>query len=408
MNTPRADFPALAQPANGHPLVYLDSAATTMRPLQVLEAVNAFYTQCGANPHRGVYGLGEQATLAYETARETVAQFIGAANAQEVIFTRNATEALNLLAYSFAPTVLTPGDEIVIPVSEHHSNLVPWQQAAAKANARLVYLYPDENGNISEEEIQTKITPRTKIVAFAQVSNVLGNILPLQALVRRAKEVGAATVLDCAQSVPHFRIDMGALEVDFAAFSGHKLYAPMGIGVLYGRRALLESMPPFLTGGDMIEYVQEQHTTFAPPPQKFEAGTQNAGGAIGLAAAIRYIEHIGWPAIQATEHALVQKTLAGLAQLPYIHVLGDTRPGTPRCGVISFTIEGVHPHDAATILDAEGIAIRAGHHCAQPLLRFLGLNASCRASFGLYNTEADVDALLRAIPNTRRMLGYAD
>lgn len=408
MNDIRSDFPVLQVQQHGKPVVYLDSAATSQRPVQVLQAVDDFYRTSGANPHRGIYSLAEKATLAYENARESVAGFIGAPFAEEIIFTRNASEALNLIAYCYAPTVLQKGDKIVIPISEHHSNLVPWQRAAKATGAVLEYLYLDENGNIPEEEIEKKITPGTKIVAFAQVSNVLGCQLPVQKLVAKAKAVGAATVLDCAQSVPHFKVNVTGLDVDFAVFSGHKVYAPMGIGVLFGKRQLLNDMPPFLSGGDMIEYVQEQETSWAPLPQKFEAGTQNAGGAIGLAAAIKYIEAIGWPAIEKHETELMAYLMRGLCALPHLQIIGNPNPAAPRFGVVAFNIDGVHPHDVASILDSEGVCIRAGHHCAQPLMHYLNQPATCRASLGLYNNKADVDALLAAIPKVRRLLGYGD
>ena len=398
------DFPALAQTVHGKPLVYLDSAATAMRPACVLAAIERFYRESGANPHRGVYVTAERATALYEQARETTAQFVGA-DPEEIVFVRNATEALNLVAYTFAPLVLRPGDNIVIPVSEHHSNLVPWQIAARKAGAVLTYLYPDAQGRIPEVEIERKITERTKIVAFAQVSNVLGCLLPVEKLVARARQVGAKTVLDCAQSVPHMAVDLHGLDVDFAAFSGHKLYGPMGIGALYGKRELLDMMPPFLSGGDMIEYVREQETTYAPVPQRFEAGTQNVGDAAGLAAAMDYVQSIGWETIHSREKALMARLIDGLLANPYVEIIGSTDKDVPRYGVVAFNITDVHSHDVATILDAEGIAVRAGHHCAQPLMRYLQINASCRASLGLYNTENDIDRLLEAIPKVRRVFG---
>ncbi|MDL2323519.1 SufS family cysteine desulfurase [Ruminococcaceae bacterium OttesenSCG-928-A16] len=404
----RKDFPTLQMQAHGKPIVYLDSAATSQRPVQVLQAMDDFYRTCGASPHRGIYSLAEKATLAYEEARATTAKFVGVHHPEEIIFTRNASEALNLIAYCYAPMVLQKGDKVVIPISEHHSNLIPWQRATKAAGATLEYLYLNENGEITDAEIAAKITPGTKIVAFAQVSNVLGSHLPVQKLVAAAKAVGAATVLDCAQSVPHFKIDLPELDVDFAVFSGHKMYAPLGIGVLYGKKQLLNAMPPFLSGGDMIEYVQEQETSWAPLPQKFEAGTQNVGGAIGLAAAIEYIETIGWPAIEAHEKELMTYLMEGLAKMPHVHIVGNPNPTAPRYGVVAFTISGVHPHDVASILDTEGVCIRAGHHCAQPLMHYLGQPATCRASLGLYNNKADIDALLAAIPKARRLLGYAD
>lgn len=401
-----SQFAALHQQANGHPLAYLDSAATSMRPNEVLQAVTNFYQTIGANPHRGIHTLGAKATLTYENARETTAEFIGALNPDEVIFTRNATEALNLVAFCYAAVVLKPGDSIVITIAEHHSNLVPWQRAAQAAGANLVYMYTNAEGELPDEELN-KIDATTRIVAFTHISNVLGTVMPVQKLVARAKAVGAVTVLDCAQSVPHMPVDVHALDVDFAAFSGHKMYAPMGIGVLYGRMALLQDMPPFLAGGDMIEYVQEQSTTYALPPQRFEAGTQNAGGAVGLAAAIRFMQKTGWDEIQSHEAELMQYLTQGLLQTPHIDIIGTHNP-QKRHGVVAFNVQDVHPHDVASIVDADGVAIRAGHHCTQPLMKYLGLNSSCRASLALYNTKKDIDALLAALPKARRWLGYAD
>ncbi len=400
------DFPILQTKVNGKRLVYLDNAATSQRPSAVLDAVNEFYRKNNANPHRGVYDLAVRATNAYEDSRKCVADFIGAPDAAEVIFTRNASEALNLVAYSYGLNFLHSGDGITISIAEHHSNLVPWQRVAKTTGASLDYLYLTEQSRIADEEIQNKITAKTKLVAVTQVSNVLGLRPPVEKIVRRAHEVGAVVVLDCAQSIPHFPVNVKELDVDFAAFSGHKMYAPFGIGVLWGRRELLEKMPPFLTGGDMIDSVEEQETTYAPLPQKFEAGTQNAGGAVGLAAAVRYMQGIGWDEIQRREHAVMVKALDGLNSMPHISVLGGDAPADERYGVISFNVEGVHPHDVASILDADGVCIRAGHHCAQPLLHHLNLYAACRVSFALYNTEEDVDAFLASLKKVRGWLGY--
>ncbi|MDR2357465.1 MAG: SufS family cysteine desulfurase [Oscillospiraceae bacterium] len=402
------DFPILAQKINGHRFVYLDSAATSMRPNYVLDRIDAFYKSSAANPHRGLYALAERATAAYEDARATVARFVGA-DADEVIFTRNASESLNLIMYCYARRNLARGDSVVIPISEHHSNLVPWQVAALATGAELRYMYIDkETCSIPDSEIERKIDKTTKIVAFAHVSNVLGSRFPVEKLVARARRVGAVTVLDAAQSVPHFHVDFHALGVDFAAFSAHKMYGPMGVGVLYGRRELLEKMPPFLFGGDMIEYVREQDADFAAPPHKFEAGTQNAGGAVGLAAAVKYIESLGWDNIESRETALMRRLMSGLAEQKRVSVIGSPDPAAERYGVVSFNIDGVHSHDAATILDSFGIAIRAGAHCAHPLLDYLGVKNGCRASLGVYNTERDIDRLLECIPLVRRKLGYGD
>ena len=300
---------------------------------------------------------------------------------------------------------LKEGDEIVLSVAEHHSNLVPWQRVAKVTGAKLVYLYPDSNGHLTEEELDKKITSKTRLVAVAHVSNVLGIEVPVDSIVRRARLFGAVVVLDCAQSAPHIQVDVKKLDVDFAAFSGHKLYAPMGVGVLYGKKELLDKMPPFLTGGDMIGNVHEQSSTYAEVPRRFEAGTRNVGGEVGLAAAIDYIQSIGWENLQAHEQELVTRALEGLAKIPHVTVYGDLSPDK-RHGVISFNVEDVHPHDTATLLDADGITVRAGHHCAQPLMEYLGINACVRASFAVYNTKEDVDAFLRSLENVRRWMGF--
>ncbi|MDR0838516.1 MAG: SufS family cysteine desulfurase [Oscillospiraceae bacterium] len=404
------DFPVLNQMVNGHRLVYLDSAATSMRPVQVLGAIDEFYKRAGANPHRGLYDLAQRSTEAYDGSRAVVASFVGA-DFEETIFTRNASESLNLVAYSYAPLVLTKGSNIVIPISEHHSNLVPWQVLGRQYGAQLRYLYVDRRtGEIPDSEIEQKIDKNTKIVAFAHVSNVLGGLFPLAKLVAAAKAVGAITILDCAQSIPHMKLDLHALDVDFAAFSGHKMYGPMGIGVLYGKRKLLEQMPPFLFGGDMIEDVREQETDFLPPPSKFEAGTQNGGGAVGLAAATKYIESVGWAAIEVHERALMRRLVEGLKSTKNVTVIGSTDTAAPRYGVAAFNVNEVHPHDAATILNDFGVAIRAGKHCAHPLLSYLDVefNACCRASLGIYNTAEDVDALLEYLPEVRRRMNLGD
>ncbi len=399
----RADFPILSMPENGKRLVYLDSAATTQRPQAVLDAVARYYREDNANPHRGVYDLAMRATDIHEGARKTVADFLGAEEA-EVIFTQNTSESLNLVAYSYGLSFLKAGDEILLSVAEHHSNLVPWQRVAQVTGARLVYLYPGPDGRLTPEELDKKFSAHTRLVAIAQVSNVLGLAAPVADIVARARAVGAVVVLDCAQSVPHMAVDVKALDVDFAAFSGHKIYGPMGVGVLYGKRALLEKMPPFLSGGDMIASVHEQSTTYAELPWKFEAGTRNVGGEAGLAAAIGYVRAIGWEALEAHENALIAQALAGMKALPYVTVYGDASPAG-RHGVISFNIEGVHPHDTATILDADGVAIRAGHHCAQPLMEYLGIGACCRASFAVYNTPEDVEIFLQGLEKVRRWMG---
>jgi cysteine desulfurase/selenocysteine lyase len=404
------DFPVLNQTVNGNRLVYFDSGATSMRPVAVLQAIDDFYRKEGANPHRGLYDLAQRSTEAYDGSRAVVAKFVGA-DFEETVFTRNASESLNIIAYCYAPRVLKKGSNIVIPISEHHSNLVPWQVLCKNHGAELRYLYVDkQTGAIPDSEIAAKIDKNTKIVAFAHVSNVLGGLFPLEKLVAAAKAVGAVTVADVAQSVSHMKLDLHALDVDFAAFSGHKMYGPMGIGVLYGKRKLLEEMPPFLYGGDMIEDVREQETDFLPPPSKFEAGTQNGGGAVGLAAATKFIESIGWDAIEKHERALMTRLITGLNALPNVTVIGNDDPNARRYGVAAFNIDGVHPHDAATILNDYGIAIRAGKHCAHPLLSYLDVEfkACCRASLGIYNTDEDVDKLLETIPEVRRRMNLGD
>ena len=404
MKTIQDDFPILSVLENGKRLVYLDNAATTQKPLAVLNAVESYNKQDNANPHRGVYELGARATKAHEDSRGIVGGFLNA-SPDEIIFTQNTTESLNLIAYSYGMEFLKEGDEIVLSVAEHHSNLVPWQRVSKVTGAKLVYLYPDAFGHLTEEELDQKITSKTRLIAVAQVSNVLGIEIPVASIVRRARKAGAVVVLDCAQSVPHMPVDVKALDVDFAAFSGHKLYAPMGIGVLYGKKEILDKMPPFLTGGDMIGNVYEQSSTYAEVPRRFEAGTRNVGGEVGLAAAIGYLNSLGWDNIQNHERDLMIRALNGLAEIPHITVYGDLSPDK-RHGVIAFNVEDVHPHDTASLLDSDGITIRAGHHCAQPLMEYLKINSCVRASFGIYNTPEDVDALINSLKNVRRWMGY--
>lgn len=406
MNRIQEQFPLLQQKVNGKQIVYLDNAATAQRPLSVLKAVDDFYRRDNANPHRGVYELAVRATNAFEDSRRVIADFIGVKDPAEVIFTRNATEALNLIAYSYGMNFLSAGDGITISVAEHHSNLVPWQHVAKTTGASLDYLYLTDGGRISDEEIEKKITKKTKLVSVAEISNVLGVRFPVEKIVKRAHEVGAVVVLDCAQSVPHMQVDVEALGVDFATFSGHKMYAPLGIGVLWGRRSLLEQMPPFLSGGDMIDSVEEQVTTFAPLPQKFEAGTQDAAGAVGLAAAARFMQEIGWEEITRIEHELMAYALEEMQKLPYVTILGGDIPAEERYGVISFNVQDVHPHDVASILDADGVCVRAGHHCAQPLLHYLDLYATSRISFAVYNTKQDIDAFIDSLKKVRGVMGY--
>ncbi|MBR7025143.1 MAG: cysteine desulfurase [Selenomonadaceae bacterium] len=399
------DFPILRSRMNGHPPAYLDNSATTQKPESVVRAICGYYGSCNANPHRGVYELSVKATKVYDEARRKVAQFLNAKSMQEIIFTKNATESLNLIAYSYGLNNLRGGDEILITIAEHHSNLVPWQRVAQATGAKLNYIYLAADGNLSAEDIDKKLTRRTKILAVTQISNVLGLVNDIKTLAAKAHEVGAVIVVDGAQSVPHIPVDVQDLDADFLAFSGHKMLSPMGIGVLYGKKKILEEMPPFLSGGDMIEYVEEQTTTFAELPQKFEAGTQNVGGAAGLSAAINYIQRVGFDTIESIEKDLTTYALAELKKIPYVELYGCEAEN--KIGIISFNIKDVHPHDVATILDAEGVAIRAGHHCAQPLIKYLGQNSTCRASFYFYNTRQDVERLIEAIQKVRGTMHLA-
>ena len=402
------DFPLLHTQMNGKPIVYLDNGATTQKPEQVIRALCGYYGGCNANPHRGAYALSVEATEIYENTRAEVAKFIHAHRPEEIIFTKNATEALNLVAYSYGLTNIQAGDEIVLTIAEHHSDLVPWQYVAKAKGATLKYIYLEKDGNLSDEDIETKITEKTKLVACTQVSNVLGLKNDVKKVAAKAHSVGAVVVVDGSQSVAHQAVDVQDIDADFFAFSGHKMLSPMGIGVLYGKYELLDAMPPFLMGGDMIEYVQEQDTTYAELPAKFEAGTQNVGGAAGLSAAMKYLTTIGFDRIEAIEKELVDYALPQLKALPYIELYGCDTTRDNKTGIIAFNVKDVHPHDVASILDSTGVAVRAGHHCAQPLHRYLGLNASCRASFYLYNTKEDVDRWIAALKTVRPTLGYKD
>lgn len=402
------DFPILQTKMNGRPIVYLDNGATTQKPETVIRAVADYCTYCNANPHRGAYELSVKATDIYERARVRTQQFIGAARPEEVVFTKNATEALNLVAYSYGLANVREGDEIVITISEHHSNIVPWQFVAKSRGAVLKYIYLGEDGNLSEADIAQQITERTKIVAVTQVSNVLGLVNDVRVVADRAHAIGAVVVVDGSQSVPHIKVDVQAMDADFFAFSGHKMLSPMGIGVLYGKYNILDAMPPFLFGGDMIDYVGEQETTFAELPAKFEAGTQNVSGASGLIAAIDYLDKIGFDRIEAIERDLLSYALPQLRELPFVELYGCDSTRGNKTGIITFNVKDIHPHDVSTILDSYGVAIRAGHHCAQPLMRYLGQNATCRASFYLYNTHEDIDQFIAALKKVRGVLGYAD
>ena len=398
----KADFPLLAVKPD---LAFLDSAATAQRPRVVLDAQRRFYETMNANALRGLYELSVQATEAINAARAHVARFLGldgARDACDIVFCRNASEALNIVAKAYAPSVLEPGDEVCITVMEHHSNLVPWQQACRSAGAKLVYMYPDADGVIDEGEMRAKIGPRTKIVSAVHVSNVLGVCNDVKLMAQIAHEFGAVMVVDGAQSVPHFPVDVRDIECDFFAFSAHKVYGPMGVGVLWGRHELLEAMPPFLTGGEMIESVTEQGATWAPVPEKFEAGTQDAAGIYGLDAALSYVEQVGFPAMQAREQALVAQCMRRLADLDFVRLIGPSDPAAHH-GVVSFNVCTVHPHDVASILDMDGVAIRAGHHCAQPLLAYLGIDSCCRASLAFYNDVRDIDRLVEGLKHVWSM-----
>ena len=377
-------------------VAYLDSGATSQKPKCVIDALKNYYEKFNANPHRGAYELSLESTRIYEEARSKVAKFINAKHSEEIIFTKNASEALNLIAYSYGLDNLSKDDSVVLSIMEHHSNLVPWQFITKKTGSTLEYMYIDENYEIPEEEIKAKITDKTKVVAITHVSNVLGTINDVKKIVKYAHERGAVVLVDASQSIPHMKIDVQDLDADFLVFSGHKMLGPMGIGVLYGKKEILEKMNPFLMGGDMIEYVYEQETTFAELPNKFEAGTQNVAGAVGLAATIDYIENLGYENIKKIEEELIDYAKEELAKLDFVETY-YTKNKENHSSVISFNIKGIHPHDLATILDSEGVAIRAGHHCAQPLARFLKLPATCRASFYIYNTKEDVDRLINGL-----------
>ena len=404
----KKEFPLLQRTMHDKPIVYLDNGATTQKPQAVIDAMRSYYETSNANPHRGAYELSVQATDVYENARIRVQKFINAGHAHEIIFTKNATESLNLVAYSYGMANIQAGDEVVIAISEHHSNLVPWQQICRLKGATLKYIYLEEDGNLSQADIASKITEKTKIVAVAQVSNVLGLVNPVKEIAAKAHNVGAVMVIDGSQSVPHMAVDVQDLDADFFVFSGHKMLSPMGIGVLYGKEKLLNDMPPFLMGGDMIDYVEEQETEFAPLPAKFEAGTQNVGGAAGLTAAIDYLEKVGFDYVEKVERELVEYAMPKLKALPYIELYGCDSKKDNKTGIITFNVKDVHPHDVATILDAQGVAVRAGHHCAQPLMQYLGQNATCRASFYFYNTKEDVDRWIEALSKVRGVLGYAE
>ena len=383
-------------------IAYLDSGATTQKPRYVLDKINEYYERSNANPHRGAYSLSVEATELYEGARAKIANFINAKYPEEIIFSKNASESLNLVAYSYGLDNLSEGDEVVLSITEHHSNLVPWQMVTKKTKSTLKYMYINKEFELSKEEIESKITDKTKIVAITQVSNVLGTINNVKEIIKYAHKKGAKVLVDASQSIPHIKVDVRDLDADFLAFSGHKMLAPLGIGVLYGKREILNKMNPFLMGGDMIEYVYEQNTTFAPLPNKFEAGTQNVEGVVGLSAAIDYIEKIGYEEIDKIEKEVVSYAIDELSKLDFLTIY-MTPNRENHSSVISFNINGVHPHDVASILDSENVCVRSGNHCAQPLMRFLGIDSTCRASFYFYNTKEDVDRLVKALNKAYNM-----
>ena len=400
----RKDFPLLSAQEGA---VYLDSAATSQKPACVLEAERTFYEKYNANPLRGLYELSEKATQCYEEARRTVQRFIGAQRTEEIIFTRNATESLNLAAYSLGELLLKPGDEIVVSIMEHHSNIVPWQQAAKRAGAVLKFAECTEQGNIGAKEIAEVLTERTRIVSVTQMSNVLGCVNDIKGIAKLCHERGILVIADGAQSVPHMPVNVQELDVDFLAFSGHKMLAPMGIGVLYGKKEWLEKMPPFLTGGEMIEYVTREGATYAELPHKFEAGTVNAAGAYALAEAIRYMERIGFEEIVKREEELTAFAMAEMKKLPEIRIIGSEDPADHH-GILAFTVKDVHSHDVAEILSADGIGVRAGHHCAQPLMVFLKTPSTARASLSFYNTEEEILRFTESLKTLRRRMGYGE
>ena len=394
----KKDFPLL----ENNMITYLDSGATSQKPIQVINKVQEFYERYNANPHRGAYNLSIEATEVYENTRKEIAKFINTRFPEEIIFSKNATESLNLIAYSYGMENVKQDDEIVLSIMEHHSNLVPWQKVAKAKGAKLNYMYINKDFELSEEEIKAKITDKTKIVGITHVSNILGTINNIKEIIKYAHKKGAVVVVDLSQSIPHFEIDVQDLDCDFAVFSGHKMLAPLGIGVLYGKREILNKMEPFIMGGDMIEYVYEQYTTFAPLPNKFEAGTQNVEGVVGLGAAIEYIKNIGYKTIHELEEEVLLYARQELSKLEYLD-LYLTPNIKNHSGVISFNIKGVHPHDVASILDSYGVCVRSGNHCAQPLLRYMGLDSTCRASFYFYNTKEDVDKLVSSLNKAYEM-----
>ncbi|UFJ43352.1 cysteine desulfurase [Brevibacillus humidisoli] len=398
----RKYFPILDQQVNGHPLVYLDSSATSQKPVQVIEAVDAYYKEYNSNVHRGVHTLGSKATDAYEGAREKVRSFINAREANEVVFLRGTTSALNLVANSYVRPRLQEGDEIVTTIAEHHSNFIPWQQVAKATGATFTFIPLTEDGTITVEAVRKTVTPKTKVVAIRHMSNVLGDVTPIKEIAEIAHQNGAVLIVDGAQSAPHIKVDVQEMGCDFFTFSAHKMCGPTGIGVLYGRRELLEQMEPVEFGGEMIDYVDLYDSTWKEVPWRFEGGTPIIAGAVGLAAAIDFLTEIGMDEIERHDRHLVRYALEQMQQVEGLNIYG---PREDRTGLITFNLADVHPHDAATVLDSHGIAVRAGHHCAQPLMRWLQVTATARASFYLYNTEEDVDALVSGLKKTKEYFG---
>ncbi|MGD6968683.1 cysteine desulfurase [Rossellomorea vietnamensis] len=396
----RKYFPILDQEVNGHPLVYLDSAATSQKPVQVIEALDKYYREYNSNVHRGVHTLGTLATDGYEGAREKVRKFINAESSQEIIFTRGTTTAINTVAASYGRANVREGDEIVISHMEHHSNIIPWQQLARETGASLKYVPLQEDGTISVEDVKNTVTSKTKIVSIMKVSNVLGTMNPIKEITKVAHENGAVMMVDGAQAAPHMKVDVQDLDCDFFAFSGHKMAGPTGIGVLYGKKHLLEKMEPVEFGGEMIDFVGMYESTWKELPWKFEAGTPIIAGAIGLGAAIDFLEEIGMDHIEKHEHRLAAYAMEKMSEVEGMTIFGTKDPAK-RAGLVTFNIDDVHPHDVATVLDAEGIAVRAGHHCAQPLMKWLQVSATARASFYIYNTEEDIDKLVSGLVKTK-------
>ena len=397
----RSDFPLIVNSS----IAYLDNAATAQRPQCVIDAESDFYLRHNANPMRGLYELSIEATDIYENARETVRKFIGAASTEEIVFTRNTTESLNLVAYSYGLTHVKAGDEVLVSIMEHHSDLLPWQMVCRQTGAKLRFIDCEPDGSVDLNKVDELITDKTKIVAMTQVSNVLGRQYPVREVAKLAHAKGAVMVVDGAQSTPHMPVNVQKLGADFFAFSGHKVFGPMGIGVLYGRRDLLDAMPPFLSGGEMIESVTRESAVYAELPHKFEAGTVNAAGAAGLKAALDYVSSIGFDELMRREHALTERAFNAVRNIPHVQVLGSDK-AEEHTGIVTFVLDGVHPHDISEILSSDGIAVRAGHHCAQPLLKHLGHLSTTRASLAFYNTEDEVDRFVASLSTIRERMGY--